>query len=171
MRVKRAQAGFVLQVALGAIVILVIIGSFLYTRTEEHLQTVTAVRLQQIAGSRATRGAELAVAQLKQSTPIGLTSLLPCAPPTTIDNCPSISFATLDNGPGGDLATGGGSQYQVNLVIRTNAAGLQPRLLVVSNGFYGYTGSPNLITAQVQVELSVPSGSGGTFSTGYAGGS
>jgi len=170
MRSKRAQAGFVLQVALGAIVILVVIGSFLYVRTEEHLQTSTAVRLQAIASSRATRAAELAVAQLKQSAPLGLTTLAPCPLTQDISTCSSLAFAALDNGAP-DLATGGGLQHQVNLFVRTNAAGLQPRLLVVANGFYGYSGSPNLISAQVQVELSMPSGGLGTFSTGYAGGS
>lgn len=171
MKIARAQAGFVLQVALGAIVILVIVGSFLYARTEEHLQTVTAVRLQQIAGSRAIRGAEMAIANLKTSSPAALSTLTPCPLTTLVDNCPSILYATLDNGLGGDLSTGAGQQYQVNLVVRTNAANLQPRLVVVSTGYYGYVGSPNQISAQVQVELSMPSDSGGSSSTGYAGGS
>jgi hypothetical protein len=170
MRVERAQAGFVLQVALGAIVILVVIGSFLYVRTEEHLQTTVAVRLQAIASSRATRAAEQAVAQLKLASPLGLSTLAPCPLSQSLGACSALAFATLDNGSG-DLATGGGLQYQVNLIVRTNDAGLQPRLLVVSNGFYGYSGSPNLISAQVQVELSMPSSGLGTFSTGYAGGS
>src|SRR5215472_16428405 len=170
MRTERAQAGFVLQVALGAIVILVVIGSFLYTRTEEHLQTSAAVRLQAIASSRATLAAEMAVEELKQSTPIGLSTLAPCPLTQAISTCSALAFATLDNGAP-DLSTGGGMQYQVNLFVRTNAAGLQPRLLVVANGFYGYNGSPNLISAQVQVELSMPSTGAGTFSTGYAGGS
>ena len=47
--------------------------------------------------------------------------------------CSSVSFATLDNGAL-DLFTGGGMQHQVNLFVRTNAAGLQPRLLVVATG-------------------------------------
>src|SRR5215831_7546550 len=78
MKLHRSEAGFVLQVVLGAIVILLVTGSFLYVRTEEHLQMSAAVRLQAIASSRATLAAEQVIAQFKRQTPLGLSSLGPC---------------------------------------------------------------------------------------------
>jgi hypothetical protein len=142
----------------------------LYVRTEEHLQMSAAVRLQAIASSRATMAAEEVIAQFKRTTPSALSTLAPCRTSQILTSCSSVSVAWLDNGTP-DLGAGGGLQYQVNAFVRTDDAGLHPRLLLVSTGYYGYNGSPNLISAQVQVELSLPLSGAGVSTTGYAGGS
>lgn len=178
MKQKRQQRGFILQTVIGAIVILVVGGTFLYMRTHEHLMMTGAVRLQTIAASRATLGVETAIAQLKQQVPSSVTTLAPCHISETLAACTPgrvASLLDLDNGTGVDLSAGGGRQYHVNVFLRTNDAGLQSRLLLVSDGFYGYryagVDSPNLISSQLQVELSMPiSGTGGSIVTGYSGG-
>lgn len=170
MKHKRQQRGFILQTVIGAIVILVVGGTFLYMRTHEHLMMTGAVRLQTIAASRATLGVETAIAQLKQAVPTSISTLAPCHISQALTSCTPASFLDLDNGAP-DLSTGGGRQYHVNVFLRTNDAGLHSRLLLVSDGFYGYLNSPNLISSQLQVELSMPlSGSGGSIVTGYSGG-
>ncbi len=178
MKQKRQQRGFILQTVIGAIVILVVGGTFLYMRTHEHLMMTGAVRLQTIAASRATLGVETAIARLKQAVPPSILMLAPCKISENLAACTParmVSYLDLDNGTAPDLSTGGGRQYHVNVFLRTNDAGLQSRLLLVSDGYYGFHyplgDSPNMISSQLQVEISMPlSGTGGSIVSGYAGG-
>jgi hypothetical protein len=171
MNLRHQQRGFVIQTILGAIVVLVVAGTFLYIRTHEHLIMSSSVRLQTIAASRATLGAEQTIAQLKQFVPPGLQSLPACHVSESLATCVSTGrvypFPALDNGAA-DLGAGGGLQYQVSAFVRTNDAGLQPQLLLLSTGYYGYNGSPHLMSSLLQVELSMP-GTGMSGCTGYCG--
>jgi len=161
MNLQAQQRGFVLQTVLGAIVVLIVAGTFLYARSHDHLLMSTSVSVQGIAATRATLGMESALAQLKQNVPTGLMTLSPCRLSEALTACSGSSrmfpvIARLDNGTA-DLSTGGGLQFQVDGYVRTNDDGLQPRLLLVSTGYYGYGGPQNqLLSSVVQVELSVP---------------
>jgi hypothetical protein len=172
MNLRAQQRGFVLQTILGAIVVLIVAGTFLYTRTHDHLLMSNSVSLQSIAATRATLGVENAIAQLKRFVPPGLQSLTPCHISEPLTTCAgSLRVFTViplvDNGTA-DLSAGGGRQYQVDGYLRTNDAGLQPQLLLVSTGYYGRTGSENLLSSVVMVELSMPT-NGSSGCTGYCG--
>ena len=173
MNIQSQQRGFVLQTILGAIVVLIVCGTFLYTRTHDHLLMSTSVSLQSIAANRATLGMESAIAALKQSVPSGVATLTPCHISETLATCAGsgrrFQFIPLvDNGLTVDLSTGGGRQFQVDAYVRTNDAGLQPMLLLVSTGYYGYTNSENQLSSVLQVEMSMPTNGGGGCS-GYCG--
>ena len=172
MNLRAQQRGFVLQTILGAIVVLIVAGTFLYTRTHDHLLMSNSVSLQGVASTRATLGVESAIARLKQAVPPCLLTLPPCHISETLITCAGSArvfhlITPLDNGTA-DLSAGGGLQFQVDGYVRTNDAGLQPQLLLVSTGFYGYNGSPNLLSSVVQVELSLPT-NGVPGCTGYCG--
>ena len=172
MNLRAQQRGFVLQTILGAIVVLIVAGTFLYTRTHDHLLMSNSVSLQGVASTRATLGVESAIALLKQSVPSGLQTLAPCHISETLAACAGSArvfplIPPVDNGPA-DLSAGGGWQFQVDAYVRTNDAGLQPQLLLVSTGYYGYNGSPNQLSSVVQVEMSMPT-NGVPGCSGYCG--
>ena len=172
-RPARHERGYALMLTVVLAVILTVVGATIVLESGDNLLMTKAVGGHAIAVSRAEQGAQQTMAQLRVFGMTWSASLQPCA---VIANCTTLNTNYIDlPSPNNtntikDLMAGGGMQWDAKVYKLANVGGnisyTSPVFLIVADGYYGFSGSPNMITATVEAEVTLPGNGLGTCS-GY----
>lgn len=162
----RAQRGWVMITVLMILLVLTLVVSGFYMQAEDSTSINRMNQGQKFAVAHAEQGLQEGVRMVRAaqvSIPLGTCLDAEIAAGT----CPPGNFVAsplVNNGNALELAAGGGLQYQFFIYKRTNVGDVGVptsvnRVVIRSNGFYGYTlNSPNLVTSILEVEMDVGRG-------------
>jgi Tfp pilus assembly protein PilX len=167
-RNTRRPRGWIMLAVLGLLLLVTMIATGLYTQSEQHLFTTKAMAAQQVAVQRAEQGFQIALQGVRAST-IPVTSITQFCNTTLAQDCPTTARYTIlpvDNGTVLGLSQGGGLQYQY-YIIRRNLPGTPVnRYVIQSVGFYGFSGTPNIVSSIVEGDVDVGTSNPGGLSGG-----
>lgn len=191
---RNHHRGYVLLFVLLVLLVMSLGAAAYFESTARAQMGSLAASGQQIAYSRAKFAADQAIADIRagaivlspsmpqQQRPSAPTGLADCvvgnndcvirgsnAVPCLLGNGACTGITPLDNGPTDDLRDGGGLQWDY-IIYRLQNQPLQLRFNILATGYYGYAGSKNLATSQIEVEIDVGTGASGPADS-YAGAS
>ena len=168
LRRTRRQRGWILLVVLAMLLMLSLIVTGLFVQSSEHLMTTRSVSGQQVAVQRAEEGLQVAM-QAIRGREITMSSTTNYCNEQLAADCPAgdrYSIPPVNKGSALDLREGGGLQYEYHIIRRQQPGVPVTRFVIQSVGYYGYQGSKNMITAVVEADVDMGTGSGGLVGGG-----
>lgn len=168
MKARRRQPRGAILIFVMILLVVLTIGAAAYFQVASASRaTSSTVSGQQLATMHAHEAAQQAIADIRSET-ISLAGLTQRDVPLTMSDCASncITHARVDNGTGGELAAGGGLQWDY-MIYRSSQLGTPVnRYVVVATGYHGYTDtSASYAESRYEVEIDIGASGSGTLTS------